>query len=238
MAIGRRAVNAVRYVLEELLPPALRDSPLFLPLMYLAWGRDAKKFIAFRARVATMSEAEYESFYAALPPLMGETDLNRACIDRILADVAGESVLDAGCGRGWLAAEIARRHPGMRVVGADMKRPARADAPHNLAFAEGRLGRLPFDDGAFDTVVCTHVLEHILDLDGALADLRRIARRRLILVVPKEREAKYPLNLHVHFFPYAHSFLNRIRAPAGRSACTLLHGDFYYCEDAEGAGPA
>ncbi|MFN3389369.1 MAG: class I SAM-dependent methyltransferase [Allosphingosinicella sp.] len=231
MAIGRRAVNAVRWVLEDLLPPALRDSPLFLPLMYLAWGRDARRFIAFRQNVRTMSEADYAAFYAALPPLMGETDLNRACSDRILADVAGESVLDAGCGRGWLAERIARAFPEARVVGADMVPPVRQDPPPNLRFVEGWAGRLPFGDASFDTVVCTHTLEHILDLDAALEELRRIARRRLILVVPREREAKYPLNLHLHFFPYAHSFLNRIRAPEGRHVCDVLHGDIYYREN-------
>lgn len=232
MAIGRRAVNAVRWVLEDLLPPALRDSPLFLPVMYLAWGRDARRVIAFRANARTMSEAEYASFYAALPPLMGETDLNRACIDRILADVTGNSVLDAGCGRGWLAEHIARAFPEARVVGADMVPPVREEAPPNLRFVEGWAGRLPFDDASFDTIVCTHTLEHILDLDAALADLRRIVRRRLILVVPREREAKYPLNLHLHFFPYVHSFLNRIGPPEGRYACEVLNGDIYYREDA------
>ena len=50
-------------------------------------------------------------------------------------------------------------------------------------------------------------------------------------VVPRERESRYPLNLHVHFFPYRHSFLNRIRAPEGRFACEVLGGDIYYRED-------
>ena len=230
MKVGRSTVNAVRYLLEEWLPPALRDSPLFLPLMYLAWGRDAPRFIAFRDRIRTMGAEDYASFYAALRPISGECDLNRACIDRILAEVEGRSVLDAGCGRGHLAARIARADPAATVVGVDLAPPA-DPAEANLSFAQGWLGRLPFADKSFDTVVCTHVLEHLLDLDGALADLRRIARRRLILVVPRERESRYPFNLHVHFFPYAHSFLNRIGAPEGRFTCEVLKRDIYYRED-------
>jgi SAM-dependent methyltransferase len=230
MKIGRRAVNAVRYVLEDLFPPALRDSPLFLPVMYLVWGRDSRRFIAFRDRVRTMSEEEYAGFYATITPIHGECDLNRACLERILADVQGEAILDAGCGRGHLAGLIARGDPGARVVGADLAPPT-GTWPANLRFLEGWIGRLPFEDKSFDTVLCTHTLEHILDIDGAMADLRRIARRRLILVVPREREAKYPLNLHVHFFPYAHTFLNRITAPDGRFVCEVLQGDIYYRED-------
>jgi SAM-dependent methyltransferase len=230
MKVGRRTVNAVRYVLEDLLPPALRDSPLFLPLMYLAWGRDARRFIAFRERVRTMSAEDYAGFHAKITPIHGECDLNRACLDRIMAEAEGPSVLDAGCGRGHLARQLARADPAREVVGADLAPPA-GEGPANLTFVEGWLGRLPFPDKSFDTVVCTHTLEHVPDLDAALADLRRIARRRLILVVPREREAKYPLNLHVHFFPYRHSFLNRIGAPEGRFACQVLQGDIYYRED-------
>jgi SAM-dependent methyltransferase len=230
MKLGRRTVNAVRYVLEDLLPPAVRDSPLFLPVMYLAWGRDAPRFINFRDRLRTMSEEEYAGFYAKIIPIHGDCDLNRGCVDRILAEVDGGSVLDAGCGRGRLARLVADAEPARTVVGADLAPPS-GEAPPNLSFVEGWMGRLPFTDKSFDTVLCTHTLEHILDIDEAVADLRRIARRRLILVVPREREARYPLNLHVHFFPYAHSFLNRIRAPDGRFACEVIQGDIYYRED-------
>jgi SAM-dependent methyltransferase len=230
MKLRRRTVNAVRYVLEDLLSPALRDSPFFLAVMYLVWGRQAPRFIAFRDRLRTMGAEEYASFYASITPIHGECDLNRPCLDRVLAEVEGANVLDAGCGRGHLAHLIARADGGRRVIGADLD-PPRGEWPPNLVFAQGWLGRLPFDDKAFDTVVCTHTLEHILDIDGAVADLRRLARRRLILVVPRERESKYPLNLHVHFFPYAHSFLNRIRAPDGRFVCEVLQRDIYYRED-------
>lgn len=237
MRLGRRAVNAVRYLLEDLIPPALRDSPLFLPLMYLAWGRDAPRFIAFRDRVRTMGAEEYAAFYARIRPISGECDLNRVCLQRILLECRGESVLDAGCGRGYLARRLAEADSHRAVVGADLA-PPEGRGPPNLSFVEAWLGTLPFADRSFDTVVCTHTLEHVLDLEGALADLRRIARQRLILVVPRERESRYPFNLHVHFFPYAHTFLNRIGAPADGFVCEILDGDIYYREDVppEGSG--
>ena len=34
-----------------------------------------------------------------------------------------------------------------------------------------------------------------------------MARQTLILVVPREREYRFTFNPHLHFFPYAHSFL-------------------------------
>lgn len=237
MAIDRTTVNRVRYILEELLPPALRDSALFLPLMYLAYGRDARRYLAFRDRVRQMSDAEYAAHYAALPPLMGRTDLSRACIDAILADVVGERIADVGCGRGWLARRIAELHPSAACVGIDIAPPPAQGHPDNLSFAEGWLGRLPFPDASFDTVVCTHTLEHLPDLDAALADLRRLARRRLVVVVPREREYRYSFNLHVHFFPYLHSFLNRIAAPPGRHDCRLIGRDIYYIEEAASEAP-
>lgn len=233
MAIDRTTVNRVRYVLEELLPPALRDSALFLPLMYLAYGREARRYISFRERVGRMSDAEYAAYYAELTPLMARTDLSRACIEATLADLAGDRIADVGCGRGWLVRRIAGLRPSAQCVGIDIAPPPADDLPDNLSFVEGWLGRLPFADGAFDTVVCTHTLEHLPDLDAALRDLRRLARRRLIIVVPREREYRYSFNLHVHFFPYLHTFLNRIGAPPGRHRCRLIGRDIYYVEEAD-----
>jgi len=200
--------------------------------MYLVFGKDAKRHIAFRTNVLWMSDEDYSSFYAKLVPLMGETDLNRACLDRILEETEGERILDAGCGRGFLAAAIARRLPDSICVGVDIDPPQTVEQLANLTFEVGWVGRLPFEDNSFDTVVCTHTLEHLIDLEEALHDLRRITRKRLIIVVPREREYKYPLNLHVHFFPYVHSFINRVRPPNKAFVCEVLDGDIYYREDA------
>ena len=60
---------------------------------------------------------------------------------------------------------------------------------------------LPFEDHSFDVVLCTHALEHIRDPQKALGELMRVTGRRLIVVVPHQREYRYTVDLHVNFFP-------------------------------------
>jgi SAM-dependent methyltransferase len=43
---------------------------------------------------------------------------------------------------------------------------------------------LPFEDGAFDFVLASHVIEHFCDPIRALEEWRRVARRYVFLVVP------------------------------------------------------
>ena len=79
-----------------------------------------------------------------------------------------------------------------------------------MTFVETPAEKLPFADGAFDTVVSTHMLEHVRDLHRVLAELRRVTKRRLIIVVPCERPHLYTPSLHIHFFPYRYMQARRI----------------------------
>src|SRR5262249_43760658 len=69
----------------------------------------------------------------------------------------------------------------------------------------------PFADRAFDCVFCSEVLEHIPDFQGAVAELARLAKKRVLLTVPDMsaipvgfRHAVIPWHLlektHVNFF--------------------------------------
>jgi SAM-dependent methyltransferase len=227
MKLNRSVVNAIRYVLEDLIPPALRDSLLFYPLMKIVFGRNTRRFADFRQNLLSMSKADYAEYYSSMTPVMGETDLNQGCVEAIVADAAGGSVLDVGCGRGYLVRRLAQAHPDKKVTGVDIAPPP---SVNGTEFVAGWVEDLPFPDGAFDTVVCTHTLEHILDLEGAVAELRRVAAKRLIAVVPREREYLYSFNFHVNFFPYVHSFLNRVR-PDRPFQCRIIDGDIYYVEE-------
>jgi len=80
---------------------------------------------------------------------------------------------------------------GLSVVGVDLSpdmlaiaRQRALDAGRDVDLREGDAHDLAFDDGSFDTVVCTFSLCNIPDTDRALGEMRRVLRPggRLILV--------------------------------------------------------
>lgn len=230
----REVSNRIRFVLEELVPGVLRDCRPFRWLMRLAGGSHVETLAEFRRRAPYLSAAEYRALYQAHPRVHDETDNSAACIELIRRHVIGPEVCDVGCGTGYLVATLAQDATlkDCRFTGVDFTLGEEKAGP-NVTFRECDILKMPFADASFDTVICTHVLEHILDIRAALAELRRIARRRLILVVPREREFEYTFNPHFHFFPYPHSFL-RVLFPLPRShAITTVGRDFFYFEDIE-----
>lgn len=96
----------------------------------------------------------------------------------------GGRVLDLGCGPATLWASNADRFPeGMRLTLCDlspgMLRDARARLDGaGIAAARTRANAeaLPFPDGAFDAAVANHMLYDVVNLDAALAGLRRVLR--------------------------------------------------------------
>lgn len=228
----RETTNLIRFVLEDLLPPALRDSRLFGALYRLVWGKHIDTLRDFRERSALLTPAEYETLYREHPRVHDRTDNSEATIARIAASMVGSSVCDVGCGTGFLLGEIVRRHgaPLERVVGVDFVRPEGLKV-ESFEFVEAAIETLPFPDGAFDTVICTHVIEHILDYRRAIAELRRITGRRLIIVVPREREGRYTFNPHFNFFPYRHSFLRAMIPLPPSFRCEDIGRDIFYLED-------
>lgn len=90
---------------------------------------------------------------------------------------AGASVLDLCCGQGSLTAQLARR--GFQTSGLDfspaMLRRAREAAP-DARFHEGDAQDLPFDEDAFDAVVCNFGVCHLSDQPRCLSEVRRVLR--------------------------------------------------------------
>lgn len=229
--MNRETTNRIRFVLEELLPPILRDSSLFLALARLAWGRHVDDLTSFRERATYLTDAEYEDLYRRHPRVHDETDNSRACIARAAQDLVGPSVCDVGCGTGALLRHfLEKRHDVERLVGIDFA-VRDAESVPGIEFVAGRIESLPFADRHFDTVICTHVIEHILDYRAAIAELRRVARRRLIVIVPREREYRYTFNPHFNFFPYTQSLLRAMHPSPPKHECFSIGRDIYYFED-------
>jgi SAM-dependent methyltransferase len=240
MTISRSLALVIHFVLDECVPPILRDSAWFTWLPFrLLFGRHADTFRSFKERAHTLSPEEFRRVYAetAGVHLRRPTDLNRACLERILARAVGDSVLEVGCGRGHLAGLLAGAH---EVTACDLAIDPSLRTRHpRVTFREENVERLSFADRSFDTVICTHTLEHVQDLDRAVRELRRVARRRLIVVVPRQRPYRHTFDLHLHFFPLGHLLVGRFPAEPGvaRRELTSLGGDWFYEEDRGAASP-
>jgi 2-polyprenyl-3-methyl-5-hydroxy-6-metoxy-1,4-benzoquinol methylase len=112
-------------------------------------------------------------------------------LDHLWSHASPDSVLDVGCGEGVLTSEFAQRLGGGRVVGIDLDDPKlRAEwdarARPNLEFRAVSIGDLPFADDEFDMACAVEVLEHVPDPERTLAEMVRVARRWLLVSVPRE----------------------------------------------------
>jgi len=103
-----------------------------------------------------------------------------AWMDRHI-DWPGKDVLDLGCAGGFMAEALTVR--GATVTGIDPADQA-VEAARAHANAHGRritydigVGEaLPYEDAAFDAVVCVDVLEHVQDLAMVLDEAARVLR--------------------------------------------------------------
>jgi SAM-dependent methyltransferase len=126
--------------------------------------------------------------------------------DFLLAHVAaGRRVLDLGCGDGAFAAEL--RDAGCVVTMADVAgealRRARARAPGAEAVQLVEGAPLPFAEDAFDVVWAGEVLEHVADVVGLLAEVRRVLRWGGTLLATTPWHGRIVVGTDAHFDPRA-----------------------------------
>jgi len=112
----------------------------------------------------------------------------------------GDRVLDIGCGTGRHTCATYKK-AGVVAFGADLNLEEVREAKSRLELHDrlgihggGRWGlcvadtlRLPFDNAAFDLIICCEVLEHIRDHQAAVTELARVLKpgHQLVVSVPR-----------------------------------------------------
>ena len=113
---------------------------------------------------------------------------------------SGNRILDVGCGEGLAQVSIGRLHISqIRLIGIDLVLSKVLEAKqtteaHNqrVGFAVGDACRLPFADGAFDSLYCVAVLQHIGDVESAVAEFARVtARNGRVVAVEPDNSGRY-----------------------------------------------
>ncbi len=189
--------------MDEGLPPFIRDRRWFMYPFFWYWfkGKNIGLCMDFKKKAWAMSDADFQKFYAELDcrATNRPTDLNKQSIRVMLekADPQCNNVLDVGCGRGyWL--RLLKEKTNYTLSGCDV---FDSSPVAGIDYKPGVIEQLPFADKSFDIVTCHHTIEHIRNVRQAVAELKRVAKKQLIIVVPKQRYYYYTLDLHLHFFP-------------------------------------
>ena len=195
----------VKTVLEDWVPPALLETRWLNGWWIHLYNPRAD--LDFKRKALFMTEQEFGAAYAAVQTERGRdwSDLDPSHVAFLLENLAEGTVLEVGAGCGLYAVAAARA--GRRVTAVEMD-PSRLPVIREQGRASGasvavvgsRLEELPFPDRSFDNVVCAHVLEHVRELPRSIAELLRVARKRVLIIVPKERYYRYTPNYHLHFF--------------------------------------
>ncbi|MDN3020424.1 class I SAM-dependent methyltransferase [Streptomyces sp. S.PB5] len=138
---------------------------------------------AHTAQSAPAKPPELRDFYEdpAVPVASGTPRSLRQArmLARALGTERDRTILDIGCGDGTAAAVAAPLLPGHRLVGVDWSQDALRRARTRLPYAvRGELGDggLPFAAESVDAVLFSEVIEHLVDPDAAMDEIRRILR--------------------------------------------------------------
>jgi len=221
----RKYTNIIRFVLDECLPPILRDSRWFMYPFFYYWfkGKRIGLYMDFKTAAYRMTREELAEVYDTLDHRARDrkTDLSRASIEGMLnlLDDGDRSLLDVGCGNGYWLNIVSARRPSLAAMGCDVHE---TPPEFHEKYRKADIYDLPFEDKSFDVVTCCHTLEHLVDLQKPVSELKRVARKKIIIVVPRQRYYYYTLDMHLHFF--AHGML----------LANLMNFESYTCVDVKG----
>jgi SAM-dependent methyltransferase len=201
IAINRNTTNLIRNLMDYCMPSFIRNNKYFMyPFYFIAYnGKNLKKAMHFKTWIQQASKEEYQEYYNNLQSISKyrPTDLNDLCLTKILQESKKHNfIADIGCGNGYLLSQIMQNHH-CNIIGVDLMPEHKGKFPYRHSYIDN----LPFKDQEIDLVLCTHVLEHVLNLSKAISELQRVCKNKLCVVIPKQKYFYFTLDEHINFFP-------------------------------------
>ncbi|MEK6799267.1 MAG: class I SAM-dependent methyltransferase [Planctomycetota bacterium] len=136
-------------------------------------------------------EHDVDAYYTTSSPLIRWIEQRRlACIRRLANAYPGRRLLEIGCGGG----HVLRMFPQCELTGVDVSGEMLAKARRNLGdlparLIKGEVHEAGLADATFDVIICTEVLEHVVDPQRLLREARRLLAPggRLVVTFPNDR---------------------------------------------------
>ncbi len=139
---------------------------------------------------ALAREHDIDDYYARSSPLLRWFERRRlAHIRRMIAATPDDKVLEVGCGGG----HVLRMFPESDLTGVDVSGEMLHKARRNLQglrvrLLKGELHELDLQPASFDKIICTEVLEHVVDPESILEQMRRLLAPagRAVVTIPND----------------------------------------------------
>lgn len=106
-------------------------------------------------------------------------------VNRLLPLAPGSSVLEVGCGSGYLTERLYEQN--VDILGIDAN-PNAAEVARSDRVRTMQAESLEFDDDTFDAIISVHAIEHIPALEAAFVEMDRVLRpgAQALFIYPAE----------------------------------------------------
>lgn len=116
----------------------------------------------------------------------------------------GLRILDIGCASGWFISEIQKKYPQYSYTGIDVYKDAIGYGKKrykNVSFLVSDAHHLPFPAKSYDVVLCMNVLEHVVDPQQIVEEIKRVIKPTGIVIIGMDTEnALFNIVWHIWCF--------------------------------------
>lgn len=150
---------------------------------------------------------------------------------KLLGTKKPKKILDVGCASGYMTNEISKIMPQATLTGVDVYSKSLAFGKKvypQIKFIKADAHQLPFVTSSFDLVICYEVIEHVVNPNIVLKELKRVVKKngqvivamdsgnwlfRIIWFIWENTKGKVWQGAHLH--PFRHQKLEEIIKKCG-----------------------